>query len=476
MAPRPAPAPASFRPPVAPAALPAGSRAAAASWTDLPPKGPEAPRSPRRPAMGSVAASLASSLANSALAAVVLGGAGWVGYHAAPAPAAAPVASTAPLAALSAAMATQAGARSSMVADALTILGVAEGGTTAWSIAEADARRGRLVPAGVDPVTTGAVPRPSMRPSMRPHIGPATGTDAAPKRGRLGPSPVDAPVPDPDGIDMDGIDPDGIDRTGKGARLALAPAPAPVFAAPPALLFAAPETAGALEADAPIVVASALVPPPPTFDALPDTAPAPVMVARTSDGSIEPTFLTAYAPVSKDFAARARFDSLLKRPGSRAFAPPIGKRDHGWAARMLEPAQVSDKQRRCLAEGIYFEARGESKAGQAAVAQVILNRVRAPSFPGSVCGVVYQNKHWRNRCQFSFACDGIRDRIRSKRAWAIAKQIADAVADGRVWFKDVGSSTHYHADYVNPRWNRRMVKVATVGRHIFYRTRNGGWD
>jgi spore germination cell wall hydrolase CwlJ-like protein len=71
------------------------------------------------------------------------------------------------------------------------------------------------------------------------------------------------------------------------------------------------------------------------------------------------------------------------------------------------------KEQKCLAEGIYFEARGEKVEGQAAVAQVILNRVRNPTFPNTICGVVYQNDTWRNRCQFSFACDGIRDRINS---------------------------------------------------------------
>lgn len=397
-------------------------------------------------------AALASSLASgfaSTVAAVVLGSAGLAGFHASPDPA---VLAAAEASARFAELSPRFGeapvadrpVRLSIVTDALAILGVAHesGRSTAWAVAEAAP--------GVDPITTGAIPRPTVRPLP---------SRVAPKRGRLVVPPTQ----------------DRIDRSTKRGRLVVeAPAiETPRFAA---TLFAAPETDGALEARPLTVVAHALIPPPPTFEALPDTAPAPTMVARAPSGEIEPTFLTAYAPVSKDFSARARFDALLERPGRKAFAPPIGARDHGWASRALSPTQLSKKQRRCLAEGIYHEARGESKAGQAAVAQVILNRVRAPSFPGSVCGVVYQNRHWRNRCQFSFACDGIKDRIRSRRAWVIARQIADAVADGRVWFKDVGSSTHYHADYVNPRWNRRMKRVATVGRHIFYRTRNGGWD
>ena len=215
---------------------------------------------------------------------------------------------------------------------------------------------------------------------------------------------------------------------------------------------------------------------PRVFAAMPDTAPAPLMVARTRTGTVGGTLLSAFAPVSKDFAKRSRFDALLARPGTSAFVPPVSKSDHVWAARPL-PASVREAgELRCLAEGIYFESRGETKAGQAAVAQVILNRVRAPAFPGSICAVVYQNQAWRNRCQFSFACDGIPERIHSKRHWRIAKDIARAAVEGRVWFADIGSSTHYHATYVNPRWNRGMERVARIGRHIFYRTRTGAWD
>ena len=109
------------------------------------------------------------------------------------------------------------------------------------------------------------------------------------------------------------------------------------------------------------------------------------------------------------------------------------------------------------------------------MAQVILNRVRAPAFPNTICGVVYQNKAWRDRCQFSFACDGKPERIASPQHFRIAQRIAQASTEGRTWFADVGSSTHYHANYVNPRWNRTMDKVATIGAHIFYRTKSGGW-
>jgi spore germination cell wall hydrolase CwlJ-like protein len=157
------------------------------------------------------------------------------------------------------------------------------------------------------------------------------------------------------------------------------------------------------------------------------------------------------------------------------FVPPIAKDDHAWAANPLPAAAYSAKEQTCLANGIYFEARGEPESGQAAVAQVILNRVRNPTYPGSICGVVYQNKNWRNRCQFSFACDGIKDKITNKRAFSVAKRIAGEVTRGETWIPDVGSATHYHATYVAPRWAKSMKEVDHIGRHIFYRTFNGGW-
>ncbi|MYZ48326.1 cell wall hydrolase [Rhizobiales bacterium L72] len=149
---------------------------------------------------------------------------------------------------------------------------------------------------------------------------------------------------------------------------------------------------------------------------------------------------------------------------------------HAWADNPLPDSVFDDSEQDCLARAIYFEARGESQLGQAAVAQVVLNRVKNPTYPESVCGVVYQNQNWRGRCQFSFACDGIKDRIRSPFAWLRAKKIARDVTNGKVWLDEIADSTHYHADYVKPRWARAMKKVDTIGRHVFYRTYGGGWS
>lgn len=133
--------------------------------------------------------------------------------------------------------------------------------------------------------------------------------------------------------------------------------------------------------------------------------------------------------------------------------------------------EFEDRERRCLSTAIYFEARGESKRGQIAVAQVVLNRVRSPLFPETICGVVFQGQ-MRKGCQFSFACDGHTDNPRNKDQWALAQGLAKEVMSGDQWLPEVGYSTFYHANYVNPRWARHMRKIDKIGRHIFYKNRN----
>jgi len=149
---------------------------------------------------------------------------------------------------------------------------------------------------------------------------------------------------------------------------------------------------------------------------------------------------------------------------------------HDWVKNPLPPSVYDPKEQRCLAEGIYFEARGESEDGQAAVAQVILNRVRNPAYPTSICGVVFQNEQLRHHCQFSFACDGKPESISEFTAWKTAQRIALDVTDGKLWIDEVGDATHYHAGYVSPGWGRKMIQKDRLGEHIFYRTRNGGWS
>jgi spore germination cell wall hydrolase CwlJ-like protein len=129
----------------------------------------------------------------------------------------------------------------------------------------------------------------------------------------------------------------------------------------------------------------------------------------------------------------------------------------------------------CLAEAIYFEARGEPERGQLAVGRVVINRAESGRYPDSICGVVYQNAHKRNRCQFSFACDGKPETITDTASWraalAGARRLMACEAEcreepgrsGSVWV-----STHYHADYVSPSWAKKLRRTGRIGRHIFY--------
>ena len=126
----------------------------------------------------------------------------------------------------------------------------------------------------------------------------------------------------------------------------------------------------------------------------------------------------------------------------------------------------------CMTQAVYYEAGFEPMAGRRAVAQVVLNRMRHPAFPKSVCGVVYQGSD-RPVCQFSFVCDGSLYRAPAAGAWKQARDVAAAALGGYVE-RSVGQATHYHADYVAPRWAPMLTKIAQLGAHIFYRW-PGSW-
>jgi len=128
---------------------------------------------------------------------------------------------------------------------------------------------------------------------------------------------------------------------------------------------------------------------------------------------------------------------------------------------------------RCLTQAVYYEAANEPLEGRRAVAQVVLNRVRHPAYPKSVCGVVYQGAERTTGCQFSFTCDGALLRAPMARQWREAEDVARQALAGRVE-ASVGTATHYHADYVLPRWAFELAKVQQIGRHLFYRF-GGGW-
>lgn len=127
----------------------------------------------------------------------------------------------------------------------------------------------------------------------------------------------------------------------------------------------------------------------------------------------------------------------------------------------------------CLTSAIYYEAGLEPTDGQRAVAQVILNRMRHPAYPNSVCGVVFQGHQRVTGCQFTFTCDGSLRRSPVPALWDRARRVAEAALSGYV-FAPVGLATHYHANYVFPYWAPTLAKVTTIGAHIFYRW-DGGW-
>jgi hypothetical protein len=152
------------------------------------------------------------------------------------------------------------------------------------------------------------------------------------------------------------------------------------------------------------------------------------------------------------------------------------------ASRLQTPAQrlglegnARAKAEKCLADAVYFEARGEVRKGQEAVAQVVMNRVFSGYYPHDVCGVVYQNAHRHLACQFTFACEG-KDlsRIDEPDMWEQAKAIAKDTLDGKIWHPEVGHATHYHAYWVRPSWIHEMTRLFKFGVHTFYRPRNWG--
>lgn len=147
------------------------------------------------------------------------------------------------------------------------------------------------------------------------------------------------------------------------------------------------------------------------------------------------------------------------------------------AARPFKLAFASETDRlralECLTAAVYYEAAIEPLDGQRAVAQVVLNRVRHPAFPKSVCGVVFQGWERTTGCQFTFTCDGNIRRTPAASLWDRARAIAAEALGGRV-YAPVGWATHYHTNWVVPYWSSSLTKLANVGTHIFYRW-EGGW-
>jgi hypothetical protein len=168
-------------------------------------------------------------------------------------------------------------------------------------------------------------------------------------------------------------------------------------------------------------------------------------------------------------------EPILAAPGSEAGLGLAALQQESPARRLGLAGQARAKAEKCLADAVYFEARGEPLRGQEAVAQVVMNRVFSGYYPNNVCGVVYQNASHYLGCQFTFACEH-KDlsRIDEPDMWAQARRIAKDTLDGKIWLADIGHATHYHAYWVHPSWVHEMTRLYKLGVHTFYRPRAWG--
>jgi hypothetical protein len=200
-----------------------------------------------------------------------------------------------------------------------------------------------------------------------------------------------------------------------------------------------------------------------------------------------PSGLERWAPGAGPVLASASVDADIKLSalegvgaGSETGGETVAKKDDGTllespAERLKLAGKPLARAQKCLADAVYFEARGEPLKGQEAVAQVVMNRVFSGYYPNNVCGVVYQNANRYLACQFTFACEG-RDlnRIEEPTMWEQAKRIARDTLDGKIWLAEVAHATHYHAYWVHPSWVHEMTRLYKLGVHTFYRPRAWG--
>ncbi|MGR4892936.1 cell wall hydrolase [Sphingopyxis sp. LARHCG72] len=191
---------------------------------------------------------------------------------------------------------------------------------------------------------------------------------------------------------------------------------------------------------------------------------------------------------AEDYEAALKIDPTLPNPdsvgyGDAAALPPADPallREEAFVGPPAKPyvfrgvtALDSERAHYCLTAAIYYEAASETDDGMRGVAQTVINRVRHPSFPNTVCGVVFQGSQRAGVCQFTFSCDGAMARSPSKPNWLRASRIASAALGGYV-FPKVGLATHYHTQAIWPRWGKSLVMTNIVGAHIFHRWR-GRW-
>ncbi|MFD3191331.1 cell wall hydrolase [Sedimentitalea sp. HM32M-2] len=159
--------------------------------------------------------------------------------------------------------------------------------------------------------------------------------------------------------------------------------------------------------------------------------------------------------------------SLLKATQPKAEVKPIAASySKSWLD--AQPAATGSAQWRCLAEALYFEARGETVKGQFAVAEVILNRVKSERFPDTLCGVINQGTGRKYQCQFTYTCDGHKEVISERKAFERVSKVARAAIDG-IDVQLTDGATHYHTTAVRPSWAKVYTQTARIGVHVFYR-------
>jgi spore germination cell wall hydrolase CwlJ-like protein len=187
-----------------------------------------------------------------------------------------------------------------------------------------------------------------------------------------------------------------------------------------------------------------------------------------AEQAIPARLVVAKSDVLMETTTTPRSDRL-----SRLLSPSVAMLEERWQVGREQRQRIAARKARaaehiCLSRAIYFEARGEPELGQLAVAKVILNRVKSPLYPNTICEVVFQNAEQRNACQFSFACNGRSNKARPGRAWERAKTLATRAMEGDADVQVIATATHFHADYVQPSWSGAMTRLKQIGRHIFY--------
>ncbi len=195
----------------------------------------------------------------------------------------------------------------------------------------------------------------------------------------------------------------------------------------------------------------------------------PVAASEFDDGKLIPRGGTAAGLETGATSAKGvSFKGMLSRirKGGPEQVPDV---EYSFAWLDSQPRAEGDAEMQCLAEALYFEARGETVKGQFAVAEVIVNRAKSALFPDTVCGVISQGVNGRRyQCQFTYKCDGYKDTIAEKGAYERVSKVAHAVMSGYSGNLTEGA-TYYHTNAVRPAWARRFIKTATIGVHYFYR-------